>query len=137
MANYQNIVNACRDAVPEGVRFIHARLVDFSNKYTGSYPLITLLNFIVNDFRSNVNSTFDTTTLVVGFLTEDSVDSTEEQRENLLNDMDILANTFISNLLENNNIKLSNIVKEPVFQFYQGTLSGFFVNIQISIIAPC
>lgn len=137
MANYSNIVNACRSAIPEGVRFIHGRLIDFSQDYTGTYPLITLLPFTVQDSRSTPDNIFDSTTLLVGFWKEDRPDTTAEEREALISQMDVLSDIFIDNLQNSNTTKLSNIQKEPQYQFYQGTLSGFAISLTIQIISPC
>jgi hypothetical protein len=136
MANYQNIVNACRNATPKGLRFIHGRLQDFTNEYTGTYPLVTLLPFTVTDFRSTPDAIFDNSNIVVGFWEQDSPDTTPEQREHIIASMDILSDTFIDNLLDSG-VKLSNINKEPQYQMFQGTLSGFAISFRIDLIAPC
>jgi hypothetical protein len=136
MANYQNIVNACRNATPEGLRFIHGRLQDFTNEYTGTYPLVTLLPFTVTDFRSTPDAIFDNSNIVVGFWEQDSPDTTPEQREHIIASMDSLSDTFIDNLLDSG-VKLSNINKEPQYQMFQGTLSGFAISFRIDLIAPC
>jgi hypothetical protein len=136
MANYQNIVNACRNATPEGLRFIHGRLQDFTNEYTGTYPLVTLLPFTVTDFRSTPDAIFDNANIVVGFWEQDSPDTTPEQREHIIASMDSLSDTFIDNLLDSG-LKLSNINKEPQYQMFQGTLSGFAISFRIDLIAPC
>jgi hypothetical protein len=136
MANYQNIVNACRNATPKGFRFIHGRLQDFTNEYTGTYPLVTLLPFTVTDFRSTPDAIFDNSNIVVGFWEQDSPDTTPEQREHIIASMDSLSDTFIDNLLDSG-VKLSNINKEPQYQMFQGTLSGFAISFRIDLIAPC
>jgi hypothetical protein len=137
MANYQNIVNACRSAVPNNERFIHGRLIDFSQDYTGTYPLITLLPFTVNDFRSTPDAVFDFASITVGFWKEDSPDTTAAQREAIIAEMDTLSDQFINKLLESNKIKISAILKEPQYQMFQGTLSGFAISFRIDLIAPC
>ena len=136
MANYQNIVNVCRDATPQGLRFIHGRLQDFTNEYSGTYPLVTLLPFTITDFRSTPDSVFDNSNILVGFWQQDSPDTTPSQREAIIAAMDNLSDTFIDNLLDIG-IKLSNINKEPQYQMFQGTLSGFAISFRIDIIAPC
>lgn len=137
MANYQNIVNACREAIPNGERFIHGRLIDFSNGYTGTYPLITLLPFTVNDFRSTPDAVFDFANITVGFWKEDRTDTTAEEREAIISEMDTLSDQFIDRLLDSNKVKISSILKEPQYQMFQGTLSGFAISFRIDIIAPC
>lgn len=137
MANYQNIVNACREAIPNGERFIHGRLIDFSNGYTGTYPLITLLPFTVNDFRSTPDAVFDFANITVGFWKEDRPDTTAEEREAIISEMDTLSDQFIDRLLNSNQVKISSILKEPQYQMFQGTLSGFAISFRIDILAPC
>lgn len=137
MANYQNIVNACRAAIPNGERFIHGRLIDFTQGYTGTYPLITLLPFTVNDARSTPDAIFDSATLLIGFWKQDRPDTTAEEREALIAEMDLLSDAFLNNLLESNSTKLSAIQKEPQYQMFQATLSGFAVSLTIQLIAPC
>lgn len=138
MANYQNIVNACRSAVPDDCRFIHGRLVDFSQSFTGVYPLVTLLPFTVTDARSTPDAVFDSANLILGFWQQDRPDTTPEEREALIAEMDTLSDVFINNLLESSPaLKLSNIQKEPQYQFYQGTLSGYAISFTIQLISPC
>lgn len=137
MANYQNIVNACRAAVPNAERFIHGRLIDFSQSYSGAYPLITLLPFTVTDARSTPDAIFDSASLVIGFWKQDRPATTPEEREAIINEMDILSDAFIELLLERNDLKLSNILKEPQYQMFQATLSGFAVSLTIQLVSPC
>lgn len=137
MANYQNIVNACRAAVPDGERFIHGRLIDFTQGYTGSYPLITLLPFTVTDARSTPDAVFDSAAIVVGFWKQDRPDTTAEEREAIIAEMDALSDAFLDNLLESPTVKLSAIQKEPQYQMFQATLSGFAISFTIQLIQPC
>lgn len=138
MANYQNIVNACRNTVPDDCRFIHGRLIDFSQSFTGVYPLVTLLPFTVTDARSTPDAVFDSANLILGFWQQDRPDTTPEEREAIIAEMDTLSDVFINNLLESSPaLKLSNIQKEPQYQFYQGTLSGYAISFTIQLISPC
>ena len=137
MANYQNIVNACRAAVPNGERFIHGRLIDFTQGYTGSYPLITLLPFTVTDARSTPDAVFDSAAIVVGFWKQDRPDTTAVEREAIIAEMDALSDAFLDNLLESPTVKLSAIQKEPQYQMFQATLSGFAISFTIQLIQPC
>jgi hypothetical protein len=137
MANYQNIVNACRAAVPNSERFIHGRLIDFTQGYTGSYPLITLLPFTVTDARSTPDAVFDSAAIVVGFWKQDRPDTTAVEREAIIAEMDALSDAFLDNLLESPTVKLSAIQKEPQYQMFQATLSGFAISFTIQLIQPC
>jgi len=138
MANYQNIVNVCRAAAaPSGVRFIHGRLIDFTQGYSGTYPLITLLPFTVTDARSTPDAIFDSASIVVGFWKQDRPDTTAEEREAIIAEMDALSDSFLNAILESDTTKLTNIQKEPQYQMFQATLSGFAVSFTIQLIAPC
>jgi len=137
MANYQNIVDVCRDSVPNDLRFIHGLLVDFSQDFQGTYPLVTLSPFIITDARGTQNAIFDSANLAVGFWEEDTADSTPEEREAIIARMDNLSNEFLDNILESEVIKLTNIEKEPVYFFYQATLTGLIVRFTISLAPPC
>jgi hypothetical protein len=138
MANYQNIVNACRAAVPAGCRFIHGRLVDFSQSFDGVYPLVTLLPFTVTDARSTPDAIFDSANIILGFWQQDRPDTTPEQREAIIAEMDALSDQFLNELLETSaTYKLTNIQKEPQYQFYQGTLSGYAVSFTLQLPSPC
>jgi len=137
MANYQNIVNACRAATPTGKRFIHGRLIDFSQSYSGAYPLITLLPFTITDARGTSENRFDSTPLLIGFWKEDRPDTTPEEREALIVEMDELSDTFLNSLLQRTDLQITSILKEPQYQMYQGTLSGFAVSFNLNILAPC
>ena len=118
MANYKNLVDACRAAVPGGQRFIHGRLIDFTQGYTGTYPLITLLPFTITDARSTPDAVFDSASVVVGFWKQDRPDTTPEEREALIDEMEQLSDDFLANLLESATVKLSNIQKEPQYQMF-------------------
>lgn len=137
MANFKTIVDVCRAAVPNGARFIHGRLVDFSQGYEGAYPLITLLPFTVTDYRSTPEQRFDSAPIVVGFWQQDRPDTTPEERETLISGMDAVSDIFIDNLVELPGVSLTNILKEPQYQMFQGTLSGFAVSFTINVLAPC
>jgi hypothetical protein len=137
MANYQNIVNACRAAVPNGERFIHGRLIDFSQGYSGAYPLITLLPFTITDARGTSENRFDSTPVIIGFWKQDRPDTTPEEREALIAEMDTLSDDFINNLLDRTDLQLNSVLKEPQYQMFQGTLSGVAVSFTLNILAPC
>jgi hypothetical protein len=137
MANFKNIVDVCRESLPPHVRFIHGRLIDFSNSYTGTYPLVTLLPFTISDHRSTPDGRFDFATLLVGFWKEDRPDTTPEEREEIIDEMDDLSDVFIEALQNVWGVRLTSIQKEPQYQMFQGTLSGMAVQFRIDVLAPC
>jgi hypothetical protein len=137
MANYLNIVDACRRATPEGARFLHGRLIDFTQNYSGVYPLVTLLPFTLNDARSTPDAIFDSANVVVGFWEQDRPDTSPAEREATITAMDELSDAFLDAILESPAVKLTNIQKEPQYQMFQATLSGFAVSFTLQLIAPC
>ena len=137
MANYQNIVDLCRAATPDGCRFMHGRLTDFSQGYNGLFPLVTLLPFTVTDARSTPDGVFDSANVVVGFWQQDRPDTTGEERERIIAEMDALSDQFLDSVLESSLVKLSNIQKEPQYQMFQATLSGFAVSFTINAVSLC
>lgn len=138
MANFINIVDLCRDALPAGVgRFIHGRLQDFANEYSGAYPLVTLLPFTLQDHRGTPEAVFDFSTLIIGFWMEDRPDTTPSEREGIIDAMDILSDTFLDSLQDSRSVRLTGIQKEPQYQMFQGTLSGMAIQFRIDVVAPC
>ena len=137
MANYQNIVDLCRESIPRDIRFIHGRLIDFTQGYTGTYPLVTLLPFTINDARSTADNIFDSANLVLGFWKEDRPDTTAEEREALISEMDLLSDEFLNAILDSSSIALTSIQKEPQYQMFQATLSGYAIAFNISLVSPC
>lgn len=124
--------------MPAGaLRFIHGRLMDFSNSYTGAYPLATLLPFTVTDARSTADETWDRARLIVGFWDQDRPDTTPEEREAIIDAMDQLSDLFIDALQDSPGRRIGEILKEPQYQMFQGTLSGYAVSFTIELINPC
>jgi hypothetical protein len=141
MATYQAIVNEIRQAsmacLENNGRFIHGRIVDASRVYEGKYPLIVLYPFIIRKGESEDNEIFDSTQLFMGFWMQDAPDTTEEQREAIIAEMDILSEVFLDSLRDSSTVRLSAVDKEPQYQFYQATLSGFALRFNITTLTPC
>jgi hypothetical protein len=138
MGNYLNIVNLIEEAAdavnPDG-RFIDGRLVDFSQSFTGAYPLITLLPFTIND---SLGEPFDWATVTIGFWKEDRPDTSHEERRDIIGEMDELASDLVTYLLDNSDTyTVTNLTREPQYQMFQGTLSGMAVQFRIDIQSPC
>lgn len=135
---YQTIVNTCRSAAtsanPSG-RFIHGRIIDASRSYDGAYPLIVLYPFTVR--VADVDDQMDNSDIVIGFWMQDSPDSSPEKREDIINTMDALSDIFIQKLKDTKKIAISGIVKEPQYQFYAGTVSGFAIRFTFSAFSDC
>jgi hypothetical protein len=135
--SYQSTVDVLRtaaNAVNTG-RFIHGRKMDASSAYTGLYPLIFLYPF---QTRTAVDPDFiDTHDLLIGFFQEDKPDSSPEERELLVSEMDDLSTDFIAALEEMTDIKLTNVIKEPQYQIYSQTISGYAVRFNLQNFTPC
>lgn len=141
MATYQRIVDEIRNASTVALdnvgRFMHGRIVDASRVYDGEYPLIVLYPFTIRKADGEDNDAFDSTQLLLGFWKQDAPDTNELQREAIIAEMDTLSETFLDQLRDSSIIQISNIDKEPQYQFYQGTLSGFAVRFSINVLQTC
>lgn len=125
---YQNIVDIIRDTAttvnPTGT-FVHARRSDGSLEYSGAMPQIHLYPFQVKG--SNVNQAVEAD-LIIGFWKQDSPESSNEEREQIISDMDILQRAFKEELDETQTIELLNFVAEPNYRQLSGTLSGYIIR---------
>lgn len=137
--SYQQTVNEVRAAAiavnPDG-RFDHGRHVDLSQMFEGDYPFIYLYPFTIQD-PAGEDFLVDST-LLVGFWMQDKPESTNAEREQLIAEMDVLSQAFLSKLKES---KLVQIIgrpsREPQYSMYQGTLSGFAARFQYQNFDPC
>lgn len=115
-------------------RFVHGRIIDASQAYDGKYPLIVLYPFQI---RQSVDPDFlDGSDLLVAFWKQDSAVSTPEDREAIISQMDTLSDLFLSNLTDNKYVRFSGVIKEPQYQFYSGTLSGFALRMTYTNFDP-
>jgi len=115
-------------------RFIHGRIIDASQAYDGKYPLIVLYPFQV---RQGVDPDFlDNSDLLIGFWMQDSVQSTPEDREAIIAQMDDLSDIFLKELANDKYVRYSGVIKEPQYQFYSGTLSGFAIRLTYNNFNP-
>lgn len=125
---YQNIVDLVRDAAttvnPNGT-FVHARRSDGSLEYDGAMPQIHLYPFQIKG--SNVNQAKECD-LIIGFWKQDSPASSNEEREQIISDMDVLQRSFAEELDGNQTIELLNFVAEPNYRQLSGTLSGYIIR---------
>jgi len=136
--SYQQTVtsfrNAAQAANPNG-RFDHGRHVDLSQLYEGAYPFIYLYPFTVTP---GIDPNFiDTSTIIVGFWMQDRPDTTNEEREAIIAEMDVLSTAFLDELYEFRDLRITNVSKEPQYQMYQGTLSGFAIRFTYQNFTPC
>lgn len=136
--SYQSTVNEIRAAAqavnPNG-RFAHGRHVDLSQMFEGDYSMIYLYPVTTSP---GIDPNFiDTHTILLGFWQQDKPESTNEERESLIASMDVLSSAFMNELGDLKGVKISNVSKEPQYQMYQGTLSGFAVRFQYQNFTAC
>lgn len=138
--SYQKIVDTIRNSSvannPTG-RFINGRIVDASRIFDGAYPLIVLYPFTIRKGFGEANDAFDSTQILLGFWRQDQPDSTEELREQYIAEMDVLSDLILNDLFQVTDIRITSVDKEPQYQFYQGTLSGFAVRFNLSVLQEC
>jgi len=101
---YKDVVNAIRavavEVNPNGT-FRHARGEDTSLEFDGPSPQIFLLPLRSEDDKS-VNS-FETWNVDMLFIEQDNQDSTPEEREDIMERMDILCEAFKEGIYEASN----------------------------------
>lgn len=136
--SYQTTVNEIRAAAlavnPNG-RFDHGRHVDLSQLFEGAYSMIYL-------YPINVNEAIDPefinlSTIMLGFFAQDKPDTSTIEREAIIASMDVLSTAFLEQLSESKFVKITNVTKEPQYQQYQGTISGFAVRFTYQNLTPC
>lgn len=136
--SYQQTVNEIRtaaEAINPGGRFEHGRHVDLSQGFDGAYPIIYL--YPTNITPAEDPDFIDSTLVLLGFFDQDKTDTSPLQREAIIAAMDVLSDAFLSKLSENKLVKITNKKKEPQYQMYQGTLSGFAVQFTYQNFTPC
>jgi hypothetical protein len=103
--------------------FDHGRVVDLSQYFEKSMPLIWLYPF---DLKEPNDADFlNSMTLMVGFWFQDDPSSSTDQRKELISKAEDLKTLFFTALKSNSKVDVKNIVSEPQYQMYNGTVSGF------------
>lgn len=127
-------IRAAASAV-NGNRFDHGRRVDFSQNFNKGFPYIWLYPFQVAD---PVGDAFlDTSTLLMGFWMADRPDTSVEEREQIIGQMDLLCTAFLNQLRLNKLVSATAVTREPQYQMHQSTVSGFAVRFTYQNFAPC
>lgn len=129
--SYQGIVDLIRNISntinPTGT-FMHGRRSDGSLEYDGAFPQIHLypvrLSFdIANDVERNE--------IIIMFWQQDSPESSNDEREAIISQMDILSTNFLNAIYNEENISINNILKTPEYRQLAGTVSGYGVSFTI------
>ena len=138
MAAYQTIVDLIRasaNAVNPTGFFVHGRRSDGSLAYDEAFPQIHLYPFRTKPQDENRNLVFGD--MIMAFFEQDSPESSNEEREEKISEMDILSDSFMDNL-DLSQLEITGIDKEPLYRLQAGTLSGYAVVFRIKVFnSPC
>jgi hypothetical protein len=128
--SYQSTVNQIRAAATSALngqgRFDHGRHVDISQKFDGEYPFIFL--YPVTVVRPDSPGFINRGNILIGFWMQDRPDTSTLDREQIIAQMDTLSDVFITALELNDKSRITGVRKEPQYQMYQGTVSGFAIQ---------
>lgn len=119
-----------------GNRFDHGRIVDFSQNFDKKFPYIWLYPFTSTDATSP-DDNFDSHTLTVGFWQQDKPDTSVQEREAIIGEMDALCTAFMTYLTTNNKVLVTAVNREPQYQMHQGHVSGYAVRFTYQNLVPC
>jgi hypothetical protein len=132
---YQDIVNIIRNAAnyvnPNGF-FVHGRKTDGSLNYNEATPQILLLEPQPNPSNNN-QSYVETVTFPIVFVTQDSPESSNLEREDIKEEMFILSRQLLSKIDEQSllqNVAYTN--GQPEIRQLSGTMTGFSYSLQIT-----
>ena len=135
--DYQQTVNFFRsvaEKVNQSGHFVHGRRVDVAIDYDMPFPQIALLPIRSEPNRQNANITHR---IVLLFLDQDTPETSNEEREEIIQKMYVLLNTFMDELLENPLIQVTNEIITPEYRIMQATASGYSVSFTIPTKLPC
>jgi hypothetical protein len=133
--DYKGIVNIIRDAatyVNASGTFLHGRKSDASLDFDGVAPYIFLLEPRPlpqsNNSKFVINISFP-----ILFVTQDSPESSELEREDLKQDMSLLSLRLLSKIDESDSIEQVRFESpEPEIRQMAGTLTGFSFNLLLT-----
>lgn len=142
MGAYQTVVNAVRSSItplitsPATGTFVHGRILDASfRSIDKKFSLVVLYPFIITPPERINHHSSD---LLMGFFKQDRADSNEEEREQIINDMDNLSDLFLNNLsLYDKRFEYQGLIKEPQYLQYAGTVSGVALRFKYLTLEPC
>lgn len=111
--------------------FVHARRTDGSLEYEGPMPQIHLYPITGElSISEGVNNTYD---IIMAFWYQDKPESTNEEREDIINNAETLCRSFILDLDSNEDIELSSVRIEPNYRQLSGTLSGLLARFTLTV----
>ena len=136
---FQQILDMVRDTAnavnPTGT-FIHGRNSDAANSSSLPYPRIHLYPFPQE--RSPLDTFKRTTPLLFSFVELDDGTQDESERETIIANMDVLAQSFLDRLELDyeTDIEFTSIRTEPQYQILEG-VSGYSLSITIKSQVGC
>lgn len=137
--SYQSTVNEIRSAALTALngdgRFDHGRHIDLSQKFDGDYPFIFLYPITV--IPPDSPDFIDKNNMLIGFWMQDKPDTSTLDRESIIAQMDVLSTLFMATLAVNEKIRITGVRKEPQYQMYQGTVSGFAIQFTYENFTAC
>ena len=128
-------IRAAANAVNPNGRFHHGRVVDSSQAFKGSYPLIFLYPWRMRDPEQA--DILYVHPLVVAFWEQDKPHSSMEEREDLISRMEILKDAFVAKLRENSLVDVSRVTSEPQYFMHNGSVSGYAISFEYKNTSPC
>lgn len=136
---YQDAVNVVRNAaaaVNASGFFVHGRRSDGSINYDEAFPQIHLYPFTSSaNIADNWVDIFD---MQIGFWQQDSPESTPEEREAIIAEMDVLMRAFITELRNTSLVQIDTLTTEPQYRTLSATLSGYACRFRLTIVnVPC
>ncbi len=120
-----DLIRSCAQEVNPDGTFINGRRADASIQYGDQMPQVHLYPFTTReDEDDNVRSI-----ILMSFLDQDSPDSSPEQREAIISQMEALSGAFVDKVRSTSGVSIEGTIeREPQYRTMQGTLSGYAVR---------
>ena len=126
-----NIIKGVSEAVnPDGI-FVHGRTWDASLEFSNLDIQIYLYPFTGNVDLNN--SYFESYQITMGFYFQDAPDSTNENRQDLIQRADNLTREFLTTLNLVEGVEISNSRTEPSYRKMAGTYTGYLLTFTLGI----
>jgi hypothetical protein len=129
------LIKSVADSVNADGLFLHGRNFDLTLEFNKVFPQIHLYPFTQSINSDNTNIV--NTQANVGFWVMDGHESTIEQRQSFIAQMDDLSLLFENELRTRSRIQVMTIRREPQYLMYMGVLSGVALNININSGRSC
>ena len=130
----ETVIELIANGVNPTGRYISGRIIDASASFRGSYPLIVLYPYTINEDNEDV---WHSAQLEMFFAVEDRPNTSPVEIRNILTSMAILSKQFTDMLKEYDGVTVRNIQKEPAYKTLSATLTGFLVRFQIQVHDDC